>query len=100
MDYAPRKISKPVDATVFEAGEKKEGFHHLDTNNHVNNAQYVAIAAAQLPADYKTNIFRAEYKMQSKLGDVLYPVVKTTDEGYIVVLNDGDGNAKLVCEFL
>lgn len=73
---------------------------HLDTNNHVNNAQYVAIAATQLPADYKTNIFRAEYKMQSKLGDVLYPVVKTTDEGYIVVLNDGDGNAKLVCEFL
>lgn len=73
---------------------------HLDTNNHVNNAQYVAIAAAQLPADYKTNIFRAEYKMQSKLGDVLYPVVKTTDEGYIVVLSDGDGNAKLVCEFL
>ena len=73
---------------------------HLDTNNHVNNAQYVAIAATQLPADYKTNIFRAEYKMQSKLGDVLYPVVNTTDEGYIVVLNDGDGNAKLVCEFL
>ena len=73
---------------------------HLDTNNHVNNAQYVAIAAAQLPADYKTNIFRAEYKMQSKLGDVLYPVVKTTDEGYIVVLNDEAGNAKLVCEFL
>ena len=38
--------------------------------------------------------------MQSKLGDVLYPVVNTTDEGYIVVLNDGDGNAKLVCEFM
>ena len=73
---------------------------HLDTNNHVNNAQYVAIATAQLPADFKTDIFRAEYKMQSKLGDVIYPIVKATDTGYIVALNDEDGNAKLVCEFI
>ena len=73
---------------------------HLDTNNHVNNAQYIAIATAQLPADYKATVFRAEYKMQSKLGDVIYPVVKTTDKGYVVVLNDEEGNVKLVCEFL
>jgi acyl-ACP thioesterase len=73
---------------------------HLDTNNHVNNAQYVAIATAQLPADFRTSVFRAEYKMQSKLGDVIYPVIETTDEGYIVVLNDEAGEAKLVCEFI
>ena len=71
---------------------------HLDTNNHVNNAQYVAFATTQLPADYKADIFRAEYKMQSKLGDILYPVVKKSDDGYIVVLIDEDGNVKLVCE--
>ena len=66
----------------------------------VNNAQYVAIATAQLPADFRTSVFRAEYKMQSKLGDVIYPVIETTDEGYIVVLNDEAGEAKLVCEFI
>ena len=73
---------------------------HLDTNNHVNNAQYIAFATTQLPADFKANVFRAEYKMQSKLGDVLYPVVKETDKGYIVALNDEAGNLKLACEFL
>ena len=73
---------------------------HLDTNNHVNNAQYIAFATTQLPADFKANVFRAEYKMQSKLGDVLYPVVKETDRGYIVALNDEAGNLKLACEFL
>ena len=73
---------------------------HLDTNGHVNNAQYVAFATTVLPADYRTNIFRAEYKMQSKLGDKIYPIVKKTDTGYIVVLNDEDGNVKMVAEFI
>jgi hypothetical protein len=51
---------------------------HLDTNNHVNNAQYVAFATSLLPADFRTSVFRAEYKMQSKLGDEIYPVVKAS----------------------
>ena len=74
--------------------------HHLDTNYHVNNAQYVAFATTQLPAGYRTNIFRAEYKMQSKLGDKIYPIVKATEEGYVVVLSDEEGNTKMVCEFM
>ena len=73
---------------------------HLDTNNHVNNAQYIAFATTQLPADFKARIFRAEYKMQSKLGDIIYPTVQPTDNGYIVVLYDEEGNVKLVCEFM
>ena len=41
MEYAPRRI------TVPEEYEEKEPVlvmkHHLDTNHHVNNAQYVEI---------------------------------------------------------
>ncbi len=72
---------------------------HLDTNGHVNNAQYVAFATMQLPADFRTDIFRAEYKMQSKLGDKIYPIVKATDTGYIVALLDESGKMKMVSEF-
>lgn len=53
---------------------------HLDTNDHVNNGQYVAIALSAFPMDSDVKIFRAEYKMQSKLGDVLYPVISTDEE--------------------
>ena len=91
-DSSDDSISRP--RSIIVSGE------HLDTNNHVNNAQYVNFAASVLPADYRTGIFRAEYKMQSKLGDKLYPIVKPTDNGYITVLTDENENIKLVCEFI
>ncbi len=50
MDYAPRKIALP------EEMEKKEYFlivkHHIDTNHHVNNGQYVQMAMELLPDDF------------------------------------------------
>ena len=72
---------------------------HLDTNDHLNNAQYVAIASAVLPKDYSAGLFRAEYKMQSRLGDVLIPCINMDDDKCTVVLMDKDEKAKLICEF-
>ena len=97
--YPNKTQEKAIDGIWFPRSIVVSG-EHLDTNNHVNNAQYIAFATTQLPADYKTKTFRAEYKMQSKLGDKIYPVVKTTEKGYIVVLYDEAGNVKLVCEFI
>lgn len=49
MDYAPRKIALPADM------EKEEPFaiqkHHLDTHHHVNNCQYIRMAADYLRRD-------------------------------------------------
>ena len=92
VDGAPGTIWRPRSIIVSR--------EHLDTNNHVNNAQYVAFATSLLPLDFRTEIFRAEYKMQSKLGDKIYPIVKATEDGYIVVLCDEAGSSKLVCEFI
>ena len=39
MDYAPRKIKLPEDMISQEAFVVQK--HHLDTNHHVNNAQYI-----------------------------------------------------------
>ena len=41
--------------------------HHLDTNHHVNNCQYICMAEDFLPEDFKVYQMRAEYKMQAKL---------------------------------
>ena len=41
---------------------------------------------------------RAEYKLQSVLGDVIYPYVGMEDKIIYVVLKDDEGNSKLIVE--
>ena len=64
MDYAPRKIKLPDDMTSQESFKVQK--HHLDTNHHVNNCQYICMAEDFLPEDFKVYQMRAEYKMQEK----------------------------------
>ena len=73
---------------------------HLDANHHVNNGKYVAIAAAYLPEGLEIKKFRAEYRAQAFLGDVIHPrVVEIEDGGYIVSLENGDGAPYAIMEF-
>ena len=51
MDYAPRKIKLPDDMTSQESFTVQK--HHLDTNHHVNNCQYICMAEDFLPEDFK-----------------------------------------------
>jgi len=98
MDYAPRKIAIP------EHMEERENIivkkHHLDTNNHVNNGQYVRMAMDFLPDGFKVSQMRAEYKKQALLDDVIIP--ETFDDGsrYTVSLNDKENRAFAVVEFV
>jgi len=98
MEYAPRKIRVP------EGGEGQEPVvvrnHHLDSNQHVNNGQYVSIAAGYLPREFCIAQLRAEYKKQAFLGDVFYPNVTEIQNGYIVSLNDAEGIPYMIGEFL
>ena len=52
MDYAPRKIKLPDDMTSQESFTVQK--HHLDTNHHVNNCQYICMAEDFLPEDFKS----------------------------------------------
>ena len=60
--------------------------HHLDTNHHVNNAQYVAIAREALPEELRIREIRAEYKKAEVLGDVLIPRISREENACTVVL--------------
>ena len=102
MVDAGRKI------TVPEGGEPKEtvtvGLHHLDTNHHVNNVQYVKMAMAFLPSDFQVSRLRVEYKKQALLHDVIKPyVVQTQQENgqsvYVVSLQDENGTVYVNVEF-
>ena len=104
MDYAPRKIALPA-----EGGIRRETIeirrHHLDTNYHVNNGQYIRIAMECLPAGLlqKENAhirqMRAEYKKQAHLGDRIYPVVYSEgEETAAIALNNQEGQPYCVVE--
>ncbi len=97
MDYAPRKIKVP------EGGGDREVIvvrkHHLDTNHHVNNGQYVDMAMEFLPEDFFIGQMRAEYKKQAFLEDVLHPYVAEEDGRVVVALNDAEGRPYVIVEF-
>ena len=103
MEYMDRKIALPSDGRRFDAKEIIVKEHHLDTNNHVNNGQYIRMAISRIPEqDIKVCAMRAEYKKQAFLSDVLHPIVIMNNMGdnkvYTVSLNDDNGLAVCVVE--
>ena len=81
MPYEDRKISVP------EVFEDREPFpvrkYHIDTNEHVNNCQYVQMALEMLSGDISVRQVRVDYKKSAVLGDIIYPGV-AQDQGRIV----------------
>lgn len=75
------------------------GREHLDTNHHVNNQQYLAIAMRYLPEKFTIGSLRAEYKKQAHLGDQLVPYVVSDGGKVMVALQDEAGAAYMAAEF-
>lgn len=102
MTYSSRKVLVPDDDDIEVI--KKEPIHiqphHLDSNNHVNNGQYVKLAMSEIddPADIAS--LRIDYRRQAMLGDVIYPVVYAKDNEKIVALYDSEGSAFSVSQFV
>lgn len=95
-----RKIKVPA------GGVELPGFHvveqMLDTNNHVNNAQYVSIADGIVRARdprFQTRVIRVQYRSMALLGDVVCPHLHRTEGGYIVDLADESGSSYAIVSF-
>ena len=73
--------------------------HHLDTNHHVNNGQYIRMAEEYLPGEFRVRQMRAEYKNQARLGDRICPFVCREDGKYVVTLSDTEGKTYCIAEF-
>ncbi len=97
MEYAPRRIAVPEEAKAGEPVQIKS--HHLDTNHHVNNGQFVRIAMDSLSKSFKVRQLRAEYKKQVMLGDVLTPYMSASEDGkYVIVLKNTEDAVCCVVE--
>lgn len=97
MDYADRKVKF--------AGEGKGQApmlilpHHLDTNHHVNNGQFVRIAMDYLPEGYQIRQLRAEYKKQALLNMQVFPITYQEGGTFGISLQDKTGGIYCNVEF-
>lgn len=103
MEYAPRKIRIPeADQTgvvCFREEDIIVRAHHLDTNHHVNNGQFIRMAMSCLPENVSVVQMRAEYKKQAFLGDVLKPYMVREEDKYIISLRDLEDKPYVNAEF-
>lgn len=97
MVYANRKVPAPKDYVEHEAFPVL--LHHIDSNQHVNNGQYIKMAQQYLPENFKIWQMRTEYKRQALLGDVLTPRVTVSGQLCTVALVNTDGMPYCVIEF-
>ena len=93
------KIQAPDIADMKEEAPIIITADNLDTNHHVNNGQYVALAKSVIPEEIDVKHFRAEIKRQSVLGDTIIPYIYRESDKIVVILNDEEGNLKLITEF-
>lgn len=98
MNYAPRKISLPKDMNSLTPFSVIRS--NIDTNNHVNNGQYIKMAEEFLPEGFVIKQMRADYRKAAKLEDLIIPKVAKTQDGYIVVLADTEDKPFTIIEFL
>lgn len=96
MPYEGRKIRLPGE---WESGESfPVRKYHIDTNEHVNNCQYIQMALEVLPGDLSVRQVRAEYKKSAVLGDMICPKITKEQDRIVVELCDTQGKPYAVVE--
>ena len=97
MEFAPRKIVLPKETL------EQEGFavraDQIDTNEHVNNCQYIQMASEVMPECARSGQIRVEYRKSAVLGDRIYPKTAVETDRKIVELCDAYGRPFAVIEF-
>lgn len=91
MEYTPRKIKIPDMVEMRPPIDVK--YSQIDTNHHVNNSQYIAIALEVLGIGKMPTRIRTEYKKAAVMGDVFYPYVSEENGNYVVDLRDEKGTS-------
>ena len=97
MEYAPRKIKLFDDHKVVDT--RKVMQYQIDSNNHMNNEAYIALAQEYVEDISAIKAVRAEYKMQYVKDDVI--VVKRAQKENLlqILLCDEKSVIKCVVQF-
>ena len=97
MDYASRKIALPKETKAGTPFPVRR--YHIDTNEHVNNCQYVQMAQEILPDPEGIFKMRAEYKKSAVYGDMIYPEYAKEEDREVAFLCDEAGKPYALVEF-
>lgn len=96
MPAESRRIRVPEHLEPGEPISVRRGL--IDTNEHVNNCQYVQMAIDMLPRETAPRAVRVDFRRAAVLGDVIYPAIAQEEERTVVTLSDDDGDAYAVVE--
>ena len=98
MNYKPRKI-----LPMSVEGRKEEAFKirrsDLDTNGHVNNAKYIAMALEYIEEAQNIMSMRVDYRKAAFYGDWIIPVIYEDNNKIMVELCSEEGEIFVVLEF-
>lgn len=99
MEYAHRKIAVPEGMKEVERIIAK--YHTLDSNNHVNNAQYISMAEDVCEEGRRCRQLRAEYRASAHAGDdISISLYKDIEAGVqTITLSDLEGKPYCIVEF-
>lgn len=98
MEYASRKIKLPEKAELVDTVSVRK--YHIDTNSHMNNSQYVLLAAEVLPDDFVAKQVRVEYKKSAVYGDKIVIKMAEEEERIVVELCDEYEVPYAIVEFM
>ncbi len=97
MEYAPRKIK------ITDKGIRKEamiiGRERLDSNGHMNNAQYIGLAEEFVSENMQVSQIRVEYKKEVRYGMKIIPIIYIEETRICVVFEGEEGQCHAVVEF-
>lgn len=71
---------------------------YLDSNNHMNNSEYLRLAFNALPLDFNLYEVRCEYKAPAKKGDDLFIQTAKTEDSFYVVITNKENTPYFICE--
>lgn len=91
------RIQVPEDAPRGDAIEVMP--FYLDSNHHVNNAQYIKLIQDLIPEDFPIHTLRVSYHSSATLGDVMYPRIAVGAHSITGALENADGNPFVIFEF-
>lgn len=97
MEYEDRKIKLPdsmTEGSVFPIRK-----YHIDTNEHVNNCQYVQMALEAIEQEMHVRQVRVEYKKSAVYKNVIIPWTAMEEDRIVTALCDEDRNPYAVVEF-
>ncbi len=98
MEYAPRKIKLPDNLCEYPCVPVRP--HQIDTNQHVNNCEYIRTFMEVTDTNRMPYQIRAEYKQSAVLGDTFHPFVYKDDKICVADLRGDDGTPYAAVEFI